>query len=420
MAHSAELSQDPTVHVEWHRPDDRFVPVRPCDLVAALAEDHERFRIDPDLLRRFAQALQDVIEQEADTFHRDLLDRYAAVNPDRDTRPLVPLAQQRTPELYARLTRQIAYLLEKANFRQLSQVQVDAAIRTARAFGLCIRLRPDRVQHLAVWARGRGTTTRTRRRWFRPWRVETLTLPVYRRLVVVAQLRDDPHLLVKLFKNIPDIDVEALLPHAEVVMTLQDRLLVFGGGAGALGSTAKLLVGFFMGVATALSQLAWVVLLGAGTMAWRTIMGYRRARSSRDSQRTQHLYFQNLANNGAAIQTLAAIVVQEELKEALLAYVFCHAAQPLCADEADLDRRIEAYLRARFDIRVDFDACDALDKLVRLELFTSRSPLRVAVPAKACQLLEAHWQHRRTAEYHKDQGSRVTGVEGAEDQERQA
>ena len=311
-APTTDLTRDPTAPVDWHLLDDRFVPLRACDLIAALADDARYFDFDRVEFCDVAGALHEVIAQESETFRRELADQYAAFNPDRDTRPLhrhTPLPDR------IKLTRSLAYLLDKANFRRLSEVQIDAAIKTANTHGLRVKLDPERVDHLEIWVRGRGRSEREFRNWRHPVKGQPRTLEIYRRIVVIARLRDDPHIQIKIFKDIPLGDLEALLPHAEVEMTWLDRVLMLGGGAGTVGTTAmkisKIALSFAM-----LSRLLWIVLFGAAILTYRTFMGYRRRRSDRDSQRTRHLYYQNLSNNGAALHTLVSLIEQEELKEA--------------------------------------------------------------------------------------------------------
>ena len=89
------LSHDPAADAECSLPDDFFVPVRAGELGAALADDANRFAADPDALRRVADAIEDVIDQEASAFERGLADRYAAFNPDRDTLPQTDAAGAR-------------------------------------------------------------------------------------------------------------------------------------------------------------------------------------------------------------------------------------------------------------------------------------------------------------------------------------
>lgn len=409
------LAHDPTAGTTFHRPDDRYIPILPCELTKALAADATRFGVTAEEVCAVAGALDDVLEQEAATFRRALTDFYAPFNPDRDTQPLAPPELLRSPESYRELLARLAYLLEKANYRRLTNVQVEAAVRQARAAGYHVRLRPERITELGVWVRGTGTVARRFRRWrlllqWQHWRTwceflrEGLPeeIPVYRRLAVVCRLRDDPHVLIKLFKDIPEADVEALLPHAEVHMNWRDRLLVLGGGAGALGSTAGKLLTIVTGAAAALWQLLWILLLGAGMLIFRTVLGYRRARSNRDSQRTRHLYFQNLGNNNGALQLLVSTVVHEEFKEALLGWLACQRGAGPPATAQEFDARLETYLRERFGVQVDFDAGDALETLTRFGLWAAGQPFTALPPAATVAALRSHWLGRCSAGYHAE------------------
>ena len=389
------IARDPSAGVE-HRPDDRFLPVRLCDLKTRLAADCDHFGPDASALADVADAFEDVLCQEAQSFARRLLDAYATVNPDRDTQPPKHDGPADPAAAIEHAEQGVSYLFDKANFERLDDVQLAAVFEAANTLGVRVRIDESQVRRLSIWVRGRSTVTRTRRVWWRLYRPQRQTVEVFRRLGVVIELRDDPTLKLKLFKEIPVADVEALLPHARIAMSLLDRLKLIGGSAGALGSAAyKAISG-----AAALTSLAWAFLAGFATLAVRTFTGYRNTQLRRDSLRTQHLYFQNLANNAAVIYTLLTMIVQEETKEALLAYTFCHHNDPPAADRAGLDRRIETYIRDRFGANINFDAHDAFETLERLDLFDGRANLGVWRPTEAIHRLREHWHERRSRDYH--------------------
>lgn len=401
MPPSKVLCTDPTVSTDHHLPDDRFIPLRPVDLIAALAGERELLGDQAAELPLVAAALQRVIEQEAAELDRLVCDAYAAFNPDRDTQPVGDLSAQRTPDGYASLHRSLSYLFEKANFEPLSGVQIDAAVRQANTHGLRVRLHPDRIESLEIWMRGRGEATRRRRRWWdwrNPLALESYTVPVYRRLAVVARLKNDPNVLLKLFKDIPVQDIEALLPHAEVTMSWWDRAVVLGGGAGTLGTTAAKLLSSAATI-LALTKFFWVILLGLGTMIVRTVLGYRRAQQNRDTQRTRHLYYQNLTNNAGVLHSLINMILHEELKEALLAYAMCRGGTPIRSSSA-LAARVQEYLARRFGASVRFDVEDAVQSLQRLGLWADEAAFRVVDPQTATRRLETHWRDGRGVQYH--------------------
>ncbi len=360
--------------------DDRFIPLRAAELAAVLAGDRPTFGELCDELPAVSAALGECFELEAARIEREVCDVYHPLCPDRDTQ-MPPGVPAPAGDVAGAIER-VAALAEKANFEELTPPQIDAAVAAANALGLRVRLRPERIDALRVWVRGRGQAELMHKDWRHPLRGRPVQVSIYRRLLVACKLRDDPALLLKLFKNIPVQDVEALLPHAEVTMTLWDRLKVWGGGAGALGTTATK---FLTGAATllALTKLLWVIIIALATLTIRTVLGYRRAQDRRDFERTRNLYYQNLTNNLGVLNSLVHLILDEELKESLLAYAFCARPQAAPASAADLTVRTQEYLARRLHVTIDFDTPDALATLTRLNLWADRDRLRAVPPVEA-------------------------------------
>jgi hypothetical protein len=371
-----QLSTDPTAAVECHELDNRYIPLRVCDLVQALARDCSASGLDAVACEHFIERLRAAIELEACQRERELDDAYSFFNPDRDTLPAAAGdAGARTEDGYRQLFARLRQLLDKANFEPLSDVSVTHAIQLANTHGLRIQLDASRIEELSVFVRGSGSTQRKTRSWRAPLKVRTLEVPVYRRLVVIARLKNDPHVLIKMFKDIPEKDVDVLLPHASVSMGWLDRLFMMGGGAGVVGSTATQTFKILSAGLLAVSRLLWVLMVGAMMLMWRTFSGYRSARHKRDWQRTQHLYYHNLANNSAALHILLSMTAQEEMKEAVMAYLLSACTHTVRC-ESDLKTAAEKYLRDRFGVAVDFDVTDAVQTADRHGLWADRPALR--------------------------------------------
>ncbi|MCA9288439.1 MAG: DUF3754 domain-containing protein [Phycisphaerales bacterium] len=401
----------PSEEPVFHLPDDRFIPIRAEDLGGAMARDSAFLGPDAPLLAPFLRELEGVIEQEASAMERSLAKRYEVFNPDRDTidvRSGAPGSLPRPAE-FEQIHRWLAYLLDKANFERLDAVNLEAVVKQAGNSSIKIRIRPDRIEHLDLWVRGKSTAARRSRTWKAPVRGEEREIGVYRRLTVMGRLRDQQTVFIKMFREIPFNDVEALLPHAEIRMSWFDRIKVWGGGAGAVGGgAAKLLQ---VGLAVSVGKLAWLLIVPLGGLAIRSFFGYRTAKIHRESQRTRNLYYQNMASNAAAIHTLVSLISQEEIKEALLCYAVCHAraAEGLDAqDENAIAEAARAYLRDRFGIEVQFDVRDALETLDRLGLRVRAGGATTVLPLReAVAHLVEHWTARRSEGYHE---AMVTGV----------
>jgi hypothetical protein len=338
-----------------------------------------------------------VIVQETSTFRTRLADDYAAFNPDRDTITRHEAAPAERDAAYSSLIDRLRYLLTKANFVEVTEDELREAMDEANSQGLRLVLDRSRIDDLRLFFRGRGTVPRTQRYWRTWWRAREVEVPVFRRFAVLVKLRDAPWLLLKLFKNIPRMDIEALLPHARVAMNLLDRIKVAGSGSTAIASSAYKLI-------FALSQwslLTWTLIVAAGVATIRTISGYKAVKTQRDAIRTRNLYFQNLDNNAGVIHALAAMVCEEEAKEALLAYAFCLTADPPLRDTDELDNRIESFLKTHFSVEPNFEIADAVETLSRLRLHVNHDALIVHEPDEAAMRLVEHWQTRATVDYHE-------------------
>lgn len=381
-----------------HLPDDRYVPLRPDDLVAALAEDADRFGLGADELRAVADALDRVVAQEIEELRRGLERAYDPHNPARDT---LLLGDDGTRvECAVRARRLVAYVLDKANYELLDTAQVEAAVGAANSHGIRIRVNPERVRWIELWVRGRTTGARAVRTLWRPLKGEQRELELYRRLAVVFQSKDDEAINLKLFREIPVADVEALLPHAEVAMSALDRLKVLGGSLGALGGVA----GKLLESTVVASQMLWLAVVALGGLSVRSFLGYRRAKHVRLSQMTHHLYYQNVANNAGVLHQMVASIGQEELKEAVLAYAIVHGGGIGDAESLRLDAA--RWLWERFEVEVDFDGPDAVATLERLGLWDDRERWVPCGPTAAVERLERAWQQRRTAGHHLEEAMR--------------
>jgi hypothetical protein len=382
-----------------HLPDDRYVPVRIDDLVDAIVKDTETFGAVAPELRAVLEGLERIVDREARTLQRELERAYDHFNPDRET-----LALGRAGDAAAereRLRRLLAYMFDKANYAALDEEQLHAAIHSASLHGMKIRVAPERVESLQLFVRGRTEQVRRVRTLRRPIKGEEREVELYRRLGVVFRMRDSKAVNIKLFREIPVSDLEALLPHAEVAMSQVDRLKIIGGGLGALGSVGwKAATVIIKGTLFATNFL-WALIAAFLGLSVRSFLGYRRAKVLRTSQMTHHLYFQNVANNAGVMDLLISSIAQEELKEGLLAYSMLASAPPGSVRDADgVAERAERWLARAFDVQVDFDVSDALEELDRLGLWDDREAWRVCPPAQAIERLDAWSRARRAEHYH--------------------
>lgn len=168
------------------------------------------------------------------------------------------------------------------------------------------------------------------------------------------------YIYVKIFKRIPQIDIEMLFPNTKVAFKPFDKLKLMvtaGGGtvAGVAGTATKLLA------ATNPFTLAFGV-FGLSALIFRQAMKFFHTRNHYMMVLAQNLYFCSLANNRGALTLIADGAEEEDVKEDMLLYAFL--ARPAAHDALpELKTTVTRFLKERCGVSVNFDAEDALKRL---------------------------------------------------------
>ncbi|MBN1912074.1 MAG: DUF3754 domain-containing protein, partial [Pirellulales bacterium] len=253
---------------------------------------------------------------------------------------------------------------------------------------------------------GHVVERRKRRRW-RGWRAdEEIEVPLYQRLVVMFRLR--PHrdvpgdmdvkpVYVKLFKNIPQQDIDMLLPATRFRLSLMDRgKIILPTLSGVAIGAYKIVQGaLLVAVAGLYGALAFLGLVG-GTLGYgvKSFLGYLRTKERYQLSLTRSLYYQNLDNNAGVFYRVLDEAEEQEGLEAVLAYALLRRrAGGEGWTQEQLDREAEDYLQELLDRAIDFDVRDALAKLARLGCATQDATARWhAVPlGEAIARLDQAW-----------------------------
>src|SRR5262249_7934911 len=156
------------------------------------------------------------------------------------------------------------------------------------------------------------------------YRLEETEVPIFRRLVLILKLRQHPRLpgpvdtenvYLKVFKDIPKLDVMMLLPVARVRFTKIDRgwigLPLLSGAAVAAWNFVNDL---FQNIGT------WGLAAGGIGYGYKSYYGYRQTKQRYHLTLTQSLYFQNLDSNAGVLTRLFDEAEEQECRAAILAY----------------------------------------------------------------------------------------------------
>lgn len=166
---------------------------------------------------------------------------------------------------------------------------------------------------------------------------------------------------MKIFKRIPQVDIEMLFPNTQVAFMPFDKLKLMvtaGGGtvAGVAGTATKLLA------ATNPFALVFGV-FGLSAVIFRQAMKFFHTRNHYMMVLAQNLYFCSLANNCGALTLIADGAEEEDVKGDMLLYAFL-ARHPSGHDAlSQIKTMVTRFLAERCGVSVNFDAGDALKRL---------------------------------------------------------
>lgn len=365
---------------------EHFIPIRKADLIRLLAEDESLTQTEQSEFRDLCRMLEATFHFEYHDELENLKEAYASFDPDRDTIVNEQLKLHSDDDGLSALFEQLVTLLERANFRRLDQEEIEDTLNATSDWGVRLDVDFDVFERLEVYSRGEITARKTRRSLKTLYRQEETDVPIYQRLVLIFRLRDHDRLAahcdidavtLKIFKNIPRVDLEMLLPGTRVCMTLFDRArILLPTASGVVMTVWKIINNAAAMIASGVYGLLAFLGLVGGTLGYgvKSFFGYLRTKDKYQLNLTKNLYYQNLDNNAGVLFRLLDEVEEQEFREAILGYSLLRRCAPPHGWKADeLDRRAEEFLREKLEIDVDFEVDDALHKLQRLGLTTEVS-----------------------------------------------
>ena len=203
------------------------------------------------------------------------------------------------------------------------------------------------------------------------------------------------NIYLKLFKNIPQDDLEMMFPNTKVEFKLFDKLklgLTAGGGtvAGLVGIVPKLFVAAsLLNPITLLTTLAGFI----GLLV-RQITKFFNQRNEYMMTLAQNLYFHNLANNRGVLTLLVDRAEEEDIKEEILLYTFLCRNQGASTNLNTAKDEIEQFLKTNFNVDIEFDLEDAFSRLVRDGLVekTENGAYKILPPRQAINQVHRLWR----------------------------
>jgi hypothetical protein len=385
---------------------ERFIPVAYEELLKATLkhfsfEEQNQYELFASFLRSYYHA----------RFHPDLLELkslYLPFNPDADTISLEHYSHEEYVSIKRDLVAKIQPLLNDANYEELTQEALSKALNDISPYGVDVSVDFEDFEDIILYFRGEAKNVKERRTMKSLYlKKETLHVNVYQRLFLLIKpktlhtraqeifakeggdlekikkkLRKTTPVLVegdsseriylKLFKDIPQADLEMLFPNTKVKITLQDKMKIgVTGGGGTAGGTFTLVTK----LSATVEPMSLIIALGGFIgVLWRQVKNIFTHQTRYMAALAKNLYFYNLDNNAGVLSYIIDVAEAEESKEALLAYLFLSASKEAINRES-LDKKIEAFMLETFKIPMDFEVDDGIEKLLELGIVSETNSL---------------------------------------------
>ena len=385
---------------------EHFIPIRASDVVEFLSGE-----LGPDggpllsadeqaAFRRFARSVSGHIHSVYLGEIRQLKETYSSFDPDPDPAPLVPLTEDQRATQLDKLFETFIHLMARANYIRLTRGEIEEIMRGATEWGVDMDVAWDAFEKVEVFYRGKGLGRRVSWSWRNLWRKKEVSIPTFARVVVMFKQRphrrlgedaDTRSVYLKLFKDIPQIDIEMLLPGGRILMPRLERLKLGGSITSSIAYVGWKLSSFPLlqllgGIATSTIWTLYApiaLILGYGYKTWYS---FQVSRQTYTLQLTQSLYYQNLDNNGGVMFRLLDEAEEEETREVLLAYFYLWRNGGEAGwTSQELDDFIEQALEKRLGVQIDFEIDDAMSKLQRVGLVTRTDGRFRAIAMDAAQ-----------------------------------
>lgn len=384
---------------------------------------------DTGKIREVYSGFADLLHHRYRPLFTRFAQRYADLDPDRDTRPIIPLRSRLVypQESIAsgtdasvetesdssaaaemgdvnRITDVGRIVLKDAGYTELGREELESSIGVYSHWGVPLHVDFDVFDAIVVYARGDVVGKRSKRMWQKFYREVVLDVSLYQRVVVMFKLRagfqteddlDDKLLHLRMFKNIPKQDIDMLLPGTRVKFSWFDHLRNFVPSLGGISVTLFKIarVGLFVAAITfnIAAVLAGLFIALVGYMI-RSIVNHRNAKNRYMLNLTRSLYYQKLDSNaGVACRLLEEAETQRHRECILAYYAILSAGEPISLRR--FRRRVERMVREMVDVEIEYRATDALELLTTWGLIRldDDGRLQTCPPDEALKRIGQYW-----------------------------
>lgn len=401
-----------------------FIPISRFALLDALkSQTDEKFADDYPTFLTHLSAWRHLQYRKKLHHFKEL---YLPFSPDRDTLSILQYDAKTRAEMQQTLIQELSQVLEHANFSAITEEDLSEIFSTQSEYGLELKVDLSEFENVLLYARGSQIKTQERRTLKSLFlKKERYDVPIFQRLFLLLKLKPEAtrlqelmaehninekkaqkrlkkardmlpeqissdHIYLKIFKEIPQVDLEMLFPNTQVKLKPFDKLKL---GVTAGGGTAGSIFGTITKLATAANPMTIAGLfIGLAAVIFRQVTKFFTQRTKYMMVLAQNLYFHNLANNRGVLTLMADRAEEEAIKENILLYHFlAHSESPLTREQ--VKQNIEAYMSENFQVKIDFDLEHSLKTLMSDGLVSEDTDgdLQALSPVEAISHIESLW-----------------------------
>lgn len=343
---------------------EHFIPIRYELILEAIQNDPNLDDAEKSRLLRMGVLFQNIFHQEYYQDLQRLKTAFVPFNPDVESVFEKEFTEEEKEESRNILMEGIEHLLAIGNYNSLTTAQLNECLALQSMGGLSVQVNLKKFEQFTVFYRGVRQVERPYRLFYLLKR--SRSIKELKRVCVVARYKPEygGKILVKLFKEVAVEDLKIVTPEVKLRMPAFDRVKLGGTFLTSLGLAGWKLITLVMGLAS-ITLTNFLIVVGAiiGYFV-KVVFGFLNSRTKCMQQFSQSLYMQSLSNNVGALAMLIDQAEVQEVKEALLAYMFLYLHREDNYTMDQIDKSVEKWLLDNFGYPIDFEVDDAIRKLM--------------------------------------------------------
>lgn len=337
----------------------------------------------------------------------ELKSGYESMNPD------TPMDQEYSSSQITDFLETLNKAMVDGNWVPISDDEVQEALEGEDVLPISLDVRFEEFENMKLYKLGHHVEETVKSSYY-GLKKETIQMKVFDRVLTVLEFKDKDWFVqdrkrkknypgdevngvhIRLFRDVPHLDMEVIFPNTSPTMRTLEKIKISAPLIGGLVSIGMKYIPVLFGGESGSTSLSLIggIFAALGTYVMKTYTAYQKARENFRKIVAKDMYFKGLANNESVLTYLIDMAEEQEVKEAICAYMFI-LSSPKAITEEQLDDLIENWLRETFAIDIDFEVDDALEKLEKMNLLKTdeNNLLSVENIDSALTIMDDYWDN---------------------------